>query len=262
MEKEILLKLKNVCNSIKLPEPIDGRLLLKTNPNGKKWKNRDVSLLKGMVWHQELGWGSIEAVAKYHTGENSHLVKGGTESISYTFAIRRDGQIILCNDLNKATWSQGYLGREGDENVEFLSVMFEGMFNGPGVTDSSASEPNFNQMLSAMILWKVCKEEWKWQDNDLYGHFNFGKPACPGNTLQTVITAIQINSVDGPIKKFKTSKQRQEALKALGFYKGAIDGIWGPGSKSALIAFQSKYELVADGIWGPKTELKILELLS
>lgn len=262
MEKDLLLKIQKAVSGIKLPKPQDVRDKLATNSSGRKWKIRDVKQLKGMVWHQELGWGSIEGVAKYHTGKNSHLVTDGTESIAYTFSIRRDGQILLCNDLNKATWSQGYKGRKGDENAEFVSVMFEGMFKGTGITDNSASEPNLNQMLSAMLLWKVCKEFWNWQDHDLYGHFNFGKPACPGDTLQTIINAIQINSKKDPAREFNTSKQRQEVLKELGFYKGAIDGIWGLGSKASLISFQRKKGLIADGIWGSKTEIKILELLS
>jgi len=45
----------------------------------------------------------------------------------------------------------------------------------------------------------------------------------------------------------------QAALKALGFYDGNVDGLWGPLSKSALLAFQEGHGLAADGIYGPKT---------
>ncbi len=132
MESTILEKLADSTNSTGVIEPKDIRTSLAINPNGKKWKARDSEKLKGMVWHQELGWGTIEGVAKYHTGSDSHLYDGGVESISYTWAIRRDGQIVLCNDIDKATWSQGYKGRTGDENAEFMSVMFEGYFRGAG----------------------------------------------------------------------------------------------------------------------------------
>ena len=258
MESQILDRLTATAEALKIKKPLDGRDTLATNPAGRKWKKRSVDNLKGLVWHQELGWGSIEAVAKYHTGKQSHLVKGGVESISYSFAIRRDGQIVLCNDLNKATWSQGYKGRKGDENAEFLSAMFEGMFEGSGVTDPKAGQPNDKQMLSGLILWQVCRSLWKWKESDLYGHFLFGKPACPGDTLQTMVEAVRFNASK---PKFNTAKQRQQALKTLGFYKGKIDGDWGPGSKGALAHFQEKHGLAADGVWGPNTEAKMVKAL-
>ena len=111
MELEILESITKTSQGLGTLKPLDGRTRLKRNPRGKKWKTRDVDALKGMVWHQELGWGSVEAVAKYHTGKDSHLRRGGVQSIAYTFAVRRNGQIVLCNDLNKAPWSQGFKGR-------------------------------------------------------------------------------------------------------------------------------------------------------
>ncbi len=263
MEFQIFEKLRDIYQGLGIPAPYDGRSRLKRNPHGRKWKLRNVKKLKGMVWHQELGWGSIEAVAKYHTGKNSHLCRGGVESISYSLAIRRNGQIVLCNDLNKATWSQGYKGRVGDENAEFLGVMFEGMFAGEHVTDSSAGEPNGTQMTSALILWQVCKDLWGWKECDLYGHYLFGKPSCPGNTLRTVIEAVRVNTVqeEQPAYDFTLVKDRQRALKKLGYLSGRADGIWGPQSRGALIRFQWAVRLVPDGIWGPKTEAVVVTKL-
>lgn len=48
-------------------------------------------------------------------------------------------------------------------------------------------------------------------------------------------------------------KTLQTALKKLGYYKGKIDGVYGSGTKSAVIAFQRKNGLARDGIAGPKT---------
>lgn len=258
METTILNRVAEASTGLGTIEPFDGRTSLKRNSHGKKWKTRDVDALKGMVWHQELGWGSVEAVAKYHTGKNSHLHRGGVESIAYTFAIRRDGQIVLCNDFEKAPWSQGFKGRAGDENAEFMSVMFEGLFKAPGVTDPSAGEPKDKQLMAALTLWHICNEKWDWNENDLYGHYHFGKSACPGNTLRTVIESIGAN-VPEPEYDFATVEGRQQALEDLGYYTGAIDGTWGPQSRGALIRFQDDRGLVADGIWGPKTEAAINE---
>lgn len=261
MEQEILDRLRNACRGVGMLDPFDGRATLKQNPQGKKWNLREVEALKGMVWHQELGWGSVEAVAAYHTGADSHLHEGGVESIAYTFAIRRNGQIVLCNDFNKAVWSQGFKGRPGDENAEFMSVMYEGMFKAPNVDDPSAGEPNYQQMLSALLLWHIFRERWKWLSDDLHGHFNFGKPACPGSTLETVIRAINTNT-EKPKHDLKRVEGRQQALKDLGFYDGDVDGVWGPRSRGALIRFQERRGLLADGIWGPMTEAAVVGALS
>ena len=51
----------------------------------------------------------------------------------------------------------------------------------------------------------------------------------------------------------ETVKQIQQKLKRWGYYKGAVDGIYGPATKAAVKYFQSKNGLVADGIVGSKT---------
>jgi hypothetical protein len=261
MEQEILAAWTKAAKAVGLPPGYDGRAELKKNARGKKWKKRDVEALEGMVWHQELGWGSVESVAEYHTGKESHLARGGVQSIAYTFAVRRDGQVVLCNDFDRAVWSQGYKGRSGDENSEFVSVMFEGLFAGPGVSDPSAGAPNDDQLLAALMLWRVCKGAWEWRECDLYGHFHFGKAACPGSALQSVIETIRANHEE-PEHDLTTTTGRQEALASLGFYHGTIDGVWGPRSRGALIRFQEDRHLTADGVWGPNAEAAILRALA
>lgn len=48
-------------------------------------------------------------------------------------------------------------------------------------------------------------------------------------------------------------KEVQRRLKEWGYYKGAVDGIFGPSTKNAVIAFQKKNGLKADGIVGKAT---------
>jgi hypothetical protein len=259
-EQVLLASLTKAARAVGLPNTTDARGKLKTYPAAKKWKLRDVDALEGMVWHQELAWGSVESVAEYHTGKQSHLAKGGVRSIAYTFAIRRNGQIVLCNDFDQAVWSQGYKGRPGDENVEFLSVMFEGFFKGPNVSDPSAGHPNDRQLLAGLSLWSMCKAEWGWDSGALYGHFHFGKPACPGTALQAIIETIRATP-DAPDHDFSTVAGRQQALTDLGYNPGAIDAVWGPTSRGALTRFQEDHALAVDGIWGPATEKAISEAL-
>lgn len=48
-------------------------------------------------------------------------------------------------------------------------------------------------------------------------------------------------------------KQVQTKLKSWGYYTGAVDGIFGSGTESAVKAFQKKNGLTVDGIVGKKT---------
>lgn len=45
----------------------------------------------------------------------------------------------------------------------------------------------------------------------------------------------------------------QETLRIRGFYDGAVDGIFGPGTEAAVKDFQSSVQLAADGVVGPAT---------
>lgn len=51
----------------------------------------------------------------------------------------------------------------------------------------------------------------------------------------------------------------QQQLTKLGFFKGAVDGITGPATRSAVMAYQAQHpDLVADGIVGPATRASLL----
>lgn len=48
-------------------------------------------------------------------------------------------------------------------------------------------------------------------------------------------------------------KEVQRRLKRLGYYSGSVDGIFGAGTRAAVIAFQKKNGLTADGVVGKAT---------
>ena len=48
-------------------------------------------------------------------------------------------------------------------------------------------------------------------------------------------------------------KEVQRRLKQWGYYKGSVDGVFGEGTKKAVIAFQKKNGLTADGVVGKST---------
>lgn len=67
---------------------------------------------------------------------------------------------------------------------------------------------------------------------------------CAGlNAASMSVTALTVNE----------NKAVQQKLKELGYYSGSVDGVYGQGTRSAVIAFQKQNGLVADGIVGAKT---------
>ncbi len=78
-------------------------------------------------------------------------------------------------------------------------------------------------------------------------------------SITMVESFVPTNSVSVYALTTTQNKQVQQKLKTLGYYKGAIDGIIGNQSKTAIRNFQRDYGLVVDGIVGPKT-LKALGL--
>lgn len=72
----------------------------------------------------------------------------------------------------------------------------------------------------------------------------------------TADTALEL-AVDAAVlrqgSKGSEVKEVQRRLKQWGYYTGAVDGIFGAGTKKAVIAFQKKNGLTADGIVGKAT---------
>lgn len=59
-----------------------------------------------------------------------------------------------------------------------------------------------------------------------------------------------------------SKKEIQEALKAAGFYQGAIDGKLGPQTREAIRSFQQVHGLKVDGVVGRQTWEKLSPYLS
>jgi peptidoglycan hydrolase-like protein with peptidoglycan-binding domain len=64
--------------------------------------------------------------------------------------------------------------------------------------------------------------------------------AIGGCSTMSVSEMEKINEADAPSDQVELTKEIQKMLKSKGFYAGPIDGIGGPGTLSALTAYQNK----------------------
>lgn len=233
----------------------------------KKFGRRKASDIRGVVFHQAAGVREVEDAARYHVGPN-HLSPDGAPGLCYTFFVEPDGKIYQGNDLEDITWSQGgnvvpLPGTRG--NTNFLAVCFGGDFSGPGHTGKD--EPTKAQLESARALWAHLRDTLKLAPDALYGHSDFGKPACPGEVLGALITELRTEGLGGAVLP-DTVKAWQAALVALGFDLGTwgpgkdgVDGDWGSASRRALVAFQTERGLPLTGYRDTATALEIVKAI-
>ena len=69
----------------------------------------------------------------------------------------------------------------------------------------------------------------------------------------TVVAILRQGATGGEVKEV------QRRLKLWGYYNGSVDGVFGAGTKKAVIAFQKKNGLTADGVVGAKTWEKLMD---
>ncbi len=72
-------------------------------------------------------------------------------------------------------------------------------------------------------------------------------------------TPFLATTVTAPLSEFRLGSsgvevaRLQAALQRLGYYQGALDGLYGPQTRQAVAAFQQTQALQVDGIVGPQT---------
>ena len=90
---------------------------------------------------------------------------------------------------------------------------------------------------------------------------NSGSATTSDNPYPVPTRNIYFTPGSEPFIEGEDVKYVQWGLNQLGFNCGAVDGIFGRGSESAVMAFQRAYGLEVDGIFGPKSLAKMQELL-
>ena len=221
----------------------------------RRWATRDLSKINKIVIHQELGEGSIEGVNNYHIGPN-HISQKGCPHFCYHYGIRKDGEIVQANELASITW------HVGSHNTESIGIMVQGNFNGPEY-DLGTSEPTEAQIKSLEELVDYLIKAFGFTNQNVFGHYHFGKPACPGYVLQKWVENKRGVFEDQETTKVEKSViEVQKRLNKLGYNVGKADGILGINTSAGIRRFQKENQLAVDGVVGPQTWQKLVKLTS
>lgn len=208
----------------------------------RRWQKRDTNRFRGVVIHQSLGGNgdhnSIRRLCRFHVNPN-HISKKGLPYASYTWGITRDGDIHLLNDMSDKVFSHGSRNFPGDENANFISICAMGKFS---YDNYVYDEPSIAQKEAVVDLWEALKRRYLFTNWDLYGHVHIsGKRSCPGRSLRRLVEDINSDLEFDVPYDLDSKRGRQKMLRALGYYKLQVDGLWGRGSRKALLDFQDDH---------------------
>jgi N-acetyl-anhydromuramyl-L-alanine amidase AmpD len=226
----------------------------------RRWPARDPGQINKIIIHQELAAGRLEEVNTYHIspGSDNHLSTRGCPHLCYHYGIRqfeRDGEIVQANELSHITWhTKNY-------NTSGVGILLEGCFKGTGY-DYGTDGPTTAQMEALENLVDYLIDALGLTHQDVYGHYHFGKPACPGYRISEWVETYRFGLESKTNSQLKPMDIRliQRALKKTGYDCGKVDGIIGPQTVTALRNFQRDHNLDIDGIPGPQTQRSLQNL--
>jgi hypothetical protein len=238
--------------------------ILEWNSTGRIWGKRRIEDIDKIIIHQSLSDGKIENINKYLIGPNNHIspVKG-CPHICYHMAINKDGKLLLLNNFSDRTWHTKGQNRIG------ISICVLGNFIGTGY--NKGHEPTNEQLKALEFLIEFLLDKLNLSQKDVYGHYHYGKPACPGKTCSEIIESFRNDrKIDVDIgyslfNRLDTMKEIQEALllldsNALPIY--GADGIAGEETKTAIVKFQMVMQIPITALADERTRAELIKQIS
>jgi hypothetical protein len=228
-----------------------------------RWKTRTSTHdIIGQCIHHSAGVNVTNpfSVAIYHTGPN-HISENGLPGICYTICIPDTDELPwLTSDFEYITSAQGAPDdvHPGDENRHLIPILVMGSFTGPGCR-GRLLKPTARQLkhLARVTAW--LSDTFDYGTEGIFGHYHFGKPACPGGYLTVWIENMRANG-----RQLALTEDWQYALTHIipnCLPKYGIDGQWGNESRRALIAFQRQCGLRVTGVQDAFTELMLMRAM-
>jgi hypothetical protein len=226
------------------------------------WPKVPIEFRLGACVHQNASPNSTNPVrtAEYHVGPN-HISPRGLPGIVYHVAIPDLGSPAwLCSDLLDRTYGQAADDdtHPGDENTHLISILMMGGFSGPGYHGHTGAGPTKRQLEAFAIALDWLEDVFGFDQSGLFGHYHFGKVACPGYVLT--------NWIEGYRRQARRNmlSDHDWQLALLRWHPNCLprygaDGVWGGESKSALAAFQRDQRLRVTAMQDPFTELMMMK---
>lgn len=230
-----------------------------------KWERRSPSNILGCCLHQNgsMNFKDPVATAKYHCGPN-HISSKGLPGICYDIAIPdSEGPAWLVSDFLDIKMAQGNRQLPGSENLHLISVLVMGLFYTMDPKKRAVQpgrfQPSTHQIrnLEKVINWLMDMFHFGYEG--LFGHYHFGKDACPGYFLRGYIEDKREDCID-----LITDLDWQQALvnwDPTCLPKYGADGVWGGESKKALVKFQQMNNLPVTAVRDPFTELMLIKVM-
>ena len=268
-KKEIALDDKVVIYNVSALLPAHGT---------KTYKTRATDSISYIIVHKSgadgaSGYKGAQGCANYVV---NHRKWAG---MPYTFWLSQDpdmdeqGRLVIyrCQPDDIVSWHTGN-GMNGIGTAVGVQGDYDGDWDGLiGKTPTDAQWT----MIKALVPWLAQKHQIDLagaSDSDEYyltGHWEHGKSVCPGDALRGWVMKtrgqepqnVEPSTPQEVLPLTFNTRDRQKALKLLGFYTGNIDGIWGPISRAALEELQKKANLKVDGWFGKNSAKAMLHSL-
>lgn len=196
----------------------------------------------------------------------------GFPGAPYTFMVPNrpdvhDGKLVVYRmwDDQWVTWHTRRHNRDG------VGVAFAGSFrtrHAPRLSDRAPTTMAMDAGADLVENYLLPRHGLSW--DDVLGHFDAGKPTCPGDDLEAWIRRERGEAVDWfevddshdrvDRRPLVSPAQRRAALAELGregFRLAEREGF-----RLAVESVQEQAGIVVDGIWGPQTERAVRRMLA
>jgi hypothetical protein len=211
------------------------------------WAQRSLDELCGVCVHHSAGTNDnpvLTAIGHASPGDRITRDHRGSPGLNYTFAVTAlDQPPLLCNDIELATWSQGF-----PANKHLVAILVMGCF-------TAEHHPTLGQLDRLWQLISDLQGALGLPQRGVFGHADFGKPACPGPALMETIAMYRASQPG-----LARPEDWQRALCAAGF-PVEVDGAWGPRTLAAMRAFRSSLGQKPTGQRDALTEAMLLRAL-
>ncbi len=199
----------------------------------------------------------------------------GFPGTPYTFQISSRPDVVDGKSIVYRCWSDEWVTWHTRRfNRVSVGICFAGNFQTRHSTRSPDRHPTSMAMEAGFdLIENYLLPRYGLDFDDLMGHFDAGKAACPGDQLEAKIRRLRGETVewfhgDEDVKEpeldmrpLNNQKQRVAALQDLGFGEW-WDLLSADGYRLAIEAVQLAGGIVQDGIYGPQSDKALRQLLA